>query len=117
MNNRNYMILKYLKEAGEYVTSKSLSALCNVSTKTILKDIKLINDDMKVTANYIEVKPSHGIKLIINNDEEFINLSDSYRSFQDYFVLSVNEREDRIKKYLIEKNDRVKSEMSAKMTK
>ena len=42
MNERNYTILKYLKENGEYVTSENLSALCNVSTKTILKDIKLI---------------------------------------------------------------------------
>ena len=39
MNTRNYLILKYLKEVGEYVTSETLSALCNVSTKTILKDI------------------------------------------------------------------------------
>ena len=51
MNERNYTILKYLKENGEYVTSENLSALCNVSTKTILKDIKLINEDMKSTKN------------------------------------------------------------------
>ena len=65
MNERNYTILKYLKENGEYVTSENLSALCNVSTKTILKDIKLINEDMKSTKNYIDVKTSQGLKLIM----------------------------------------------------
>ena len=65
MNERNYTILKYLKENGEYVTSENLSALCNVSTKTILKDIKLINEDMKSTKNYIDVKTSQGLKLLI----------------------------------------------------
>lgn len=64
MNERNYTILKYLKENGEYVTSENLSALCNVSTKTILKDIKLINEDMKSTKNYIDVKTSQGLKLV-----------------------------------------------------
>lgn len=42
MNTRNFIIIKYLKEVGEYVTAESLSALCHVSTKTILKDIKSI---------------------------------------------------------------------------
>ena len=87
MNERNYTILKYLKENGEYVTSENLSALCNVSTKTILKDIKLINEDMKSTKNYIDVKTSQGLKLVINNVDEFINLCNSYRSLQDSFVL------------------------------
>ena len=64
MNERNYTILKYLKENGEYVTSENLSALCNVSTKTILKDIKLINEDMKSTKNYIDVKTSQGLMLM-----------------------------------------------------
>lgn len=105
MNERNYTILKYLKENGEYVTSENLSALCNVSTKTILKDIKLINEDMKSTKNYIDVKTSQGLKLVINNVDEFINLCNSYRSLQDSFVFSVNEREDWIQKYLIESND------------
>ena len=80
MNERNYTILKYLKENGEYVTSENLSALCNVSTKTILKDIKLINEDMKSTKNYIDVKTSQGLKLVINNVDEFINLC----NFNDY---------------------------------
>ena len=100
MNERNYTILKYLKENGEYVTSENLSALCNVSTKTILKDIKLINEDMKSTKNYIDVKTSQGLKLVINNVDEFINLCNSYRSLQDSFVFSVNEREDWIQKSL-----------------
>ena len=74
MNKRNYQILKYLKETEEYVTSETLSAMNNVSTKTILKDIKSLNCDMKATDNYIEVTPSRGIKLVINDIEEFINL-------------------------------------------
>ena len=49
MNTRNYTVLKYLKEVGEYVTSEQLSAICHVSTKTILKDIQSLNEDMKVT--------------------------------------------------------------------
>lgn len=110
MNTRNYLILKYLKEVEDYVTSETLSALCNVSTKTILKDIQLLNDDMKISHNHIEVKPSHGIKLIINNIDEFVNLCNSYRPFQDYFVLSVTEREDWIQKYLIESNQWIKAE-------
>lgn len=115
MNTRNFIIIKYLKEVGEYVTAESLSALCHVSTKTILKDIKGINDDMKISSNYIEVRPSHGIKLIINDMDAFIHLSDSYRPFQDYFMLSVNEREDWIQKYLIESNGWVKADSLCEM--
>lgn len=115
MNTRNFIIIKYLKEVGEYVTAESLSALCHVSTKTILKDIKSINDDMKVSNNYIEVRPSHGIKLIIHDMDAFSNLSDSYRPFQDYFMLSVNEREDWIQKYLLEANDWIKADFLCEM--
>lgn len=115
MSTRNYLILKYLKDAGEYVTSETLSGLCNVSTKTILKDIQSLNDDMKATDNYIEVKPSHGIKLIINDIDGFINLNDSYRPFQDFYIFSVTEREDWIQKYLIESNRWVKSESLSEM--
>lgn len=114
MNTRNYIILKYLKEVSDYVTSESLSALCNVSTKTILKDIQLLNKEMNVSNNYIEVRPSHGIRIIINEIEEYINLSNSYRPFKND-ILSVTEREDWIEKYLIEKNDWVKSERLCEM--
>lgn len=115
MSTRNYLILKYLKDAGEYVTSETLSGLCNVSTKTILKDIQSLNDDMKATDNYIEVKPSHGMKLIINDIDGFINLSDSYRPFQNFYIFSVTEREDWIQKYLIESNRWVKAESLSEM--
>lgn len=115
MSTRNYLILKYLKDVGEYVTSETLSALCHVSTKTILKDIQSLNDDMKVSNNYIEVKPSHGIKLIINDIDEFVNLSNSYRPFQNFFIFSVTEREDWILKYLIESNKWVKAESLSEM--
>lgn len=110
MNTRNYIILKYLKEAGDYVTSENLSAICNVSTKTILKDIQLLNEEMKASNNFIEVKPSHGIRININDIEEYVNLSNSYRPFKDNVLLSVTEREDWIEKYLIETNDWVKLE-------
>lgn len=115
MNTRNYMILKYLKETGEYVTSNTLSALCNVSTKTILKDIKEINEDMKISKNYIDVKPSYGMKLIIRDMDEFINLCTSYRPFQDCFLFSVTEREEWIQKYLIESNNWIKAEKLCEM--
>ena len=110
MNTRNYTILKYLKEVGEYVTSEQLSAICHVSTKTILKDIQSLNEDMKVTNNYIDVKPSYGLKLVINDMDAFSDFSASYRPFQDYFVFSVNEREDWVQKYLIEEDKWIKSE-------
>lgn len=110
MNTRNYTILKYLKEVGEYVTSEQLSAICHVSTKTILKDIQSLNEDMKVTDNYIDVKPSYGLKLVINDIDAFSDFSAAYRPFQDYFVFSVNEREDWVQKYLIEEDKWIKSE-------
>ena len=110
MNTRNYTVLKYLKEVGEYVTSEQLSAICHVSTKTILKDIQSLNEDMKVTDNYIDVKPSYGLKLVINDMDAFSDFSASYRPFQDYFVFSVNEREDWVQKYLIEEDKWIKSE-------
>ena len=115
MNTRNYIILKYLKEVGDYVTSESLSALCNVSTKTILKDIRLLNEEMKSTSNFIEIKPSHGIRININDIDEYINLSNSYRPFKENAILSVTEREDWIEKYLIETNDWVKLERLCEM--
>lgn len=115
MNTRNYTILKYLKEVGEYVTSEQLSAICHVSTKTILKDIQSLNEDMKVTDNYIDVKPSYGLKLVINDIDAFSDFSASYRPFQDYFVFSVNEREDWVQKYLIEEDKWIKSEYICEM--
>ena len=115
MNTRNYTILKYLKEVGEYVTSEQLSAICHVSTKTILKDIQSLNEDMKVTDNYIDVKPSYGLKLVINDMDAFSDFSASYRPFQDYFVFSVNEREDWVQKYLIEEDKWIKSEYICEM--
>lgn len=110
MNKRNYQILKYLKETEEYVTSETLSAMNNVSTKTILKDIKSLNCDMKATDNYIEVTPSRGIKLVINDIEEFINLCNSFNDTNDFSIYSVTEREEWIQKYLIENNGWVKAE-------
>ncbi|WP_368390050.1 PTS transporter subunit EIIC [Thomasclavelia ramosa] len=110
MNKRNYQILKYLKETEEYVTSETLSAMNNVSTKTILKDIKSLNCDMKATDNYIEVTPSRGIKLVINDIEEFINLCNSFNDANDFSIYSVTEREEWIQKYLIENNGWVKAE-------
>lgn len=115
MNTRNYTILKYLKEVGEYVTSEQLSAICHVSTKTILKDIQSLNEDMKVTDNYIDVKPSYGLKLVINDIDAFSDFSAAYRPFQDYFVFSVNEREDWVQKYLIEEDKWIKSEYICEM--
>ena len=112
MNTRNYTILKYLKEVGEYVTSEQLSAICHVSTKTILKDIQSLNEDMKVTDNYIDVKPSYGLKLVINDMDAFSDFSASYRPFQDF---SVNEREDKVQKYLIEEDKWIKSEYICEM--
>ena len=115
MNTRNYTVLKYLKEVGEYVTSEQLSAICHVSTKTILKDIQSLNEDMKVTDNYIDVKPSYGLKLVINDIDAFSDFSASYRPFHDYFVFSVNEREDWVQKYLIEEDKWIKSEYICEM--
>lgn len=115
MNTRNYTVLKYLKEVGEYVTSEQLSAICHVSTKTILKDIQSLNEDMKVTDNYIDVKPSYGLKLVINDIDAFSDFSASYRPFQDYFVFSVNQREDWVQKYLIEEDKWIKSEYICEM--
>lgn len=115
MNTRNYTVLKYSKEVGEYVTSEQLSAICHVSTKTILKDIQSLNEDMKVTDNYIDVKPSYGLKLVINDIDAFSDFSASYRPFQDYFVFSVNEREDWVQKYLIEEDKWIKSEYICEM--
>lgn len=115
MNTRNYTILKYLKEVGEYVPSEQLSAICHVSTKTILKDIQSLNEDMKVTDNYIDVKPSYGLKLVINDIDAFSDFSAAYRPFQDYFVFSVNEREDWVQKYLIEEDKWIKSEYICEM--
>lgn len=115
MNTRNYTILKYLKEVGEYVTSEQLSAICHVSTKTILEDIQSLNEDMKVTDNYIDVKPSYGLKLVINDIDAFSDFSAAYRPFQDYFVFSVNEREDWVQKYLIEEDKWIKSEYICEM--
>lgn len=110
MNRRNYQILKCLKQTEEYVTAETLSAITNVSTKTILKDIKYLNADMKVTNNYIEVTPSRGIKLVINDVEEFKNLCNSFNDTNDFSIYSVTEREEWIQKYLIENNGWVKAE-------
>jgi len=110
MNTRNYQILKYLKESEEYVTSETLSALCHVSTKTILKDIQALNDDMRTTRNYIEVKPSSGIRLIINDINAFKNLCYSFNLSHDFSIDNVIEREDWIQKFLIESNTWIKTE-------
>lgn len=70
---------------------------------------------MKSTSNFIEIKPSHGIRININDIDEYINLSNSYRPFKENAILSVTEREDWIEKYLIETNDWVKLERLCEM--
>lgn len=106
MEKRSSKILSILKDSDTYVTAEALSASCLVSTKTILKDIKSLNEELKPSTNYIEVIPSHGIRLVINDIERFHAL---YYSF-DNTIHSVFEREEWIEKYLIENNSWVKSE-------
>jgi lichenan operon transcriptional antiterminator len=106
MEKRYYKILSILKDSDNYVTAETLSASCLVSTKTILKDIKSLNIEMKPSTNYIEVIPSHGIKLIINDIERFHSL---YYSF-DNTIHTVIEREEWIEKCLIENNSWVKAD-------
>jgi transcriptional antiterminator len=106
MKNRSYKILSILRNSDKYITAEALSASCLVSTKTILKDIKLLNEEMNSSRNYIEVVPSHGVKLIINDFKQFQSF---YSSF-DKTTHTILEREEWIEKYLIGINTWVKSE-------
>lgn len=106
MEKRSYKILSLLKKTDKYMTAEALSASCLVSSKTILKDIQSLNSQLNSSKNYIEVVPSHGVKLIINDYEQFQSF---YNSF-DENICSPIEREEWIEKYLIELNTWIKSE-------
>ncbi len=110
MNTRSQKILRYLKDREEYVTSETLSALNNVSSKTILKDIKSLNEDLKHTDNFIEVVPSMGLKLVVNDIEKLVNFYNSINHSNKFLIQGVVEREEWILNYLLESNEWVKVE-------
>lgn len=55
----------------EFVTSEELAAELNVSSKTIRNEIKNINNDLELYGAYIEIKPKHGCRLIVEDADAF----------------------------------------------
>ncbi|WP_159565127.1 BglG family transcription antiterminator [Streptococcus halichoeri] len=64
MNNRQCEILTDLIENPNYLSASNLSKKYNVSTKTILSDIKKIGDSVQKYNLSIEKKPRYGIRLL-----------------------------------------------------
>lgn len=69
---RMVSILKNLSKS-EYVSSKKLAAILELSSKTILNEIKELNQLLEPVKAYIEVKPKRGCKLVIGDEQAYSN--------------------------------------------
>ncbi len=71
MQTRLYKILTAITGSEDVVNSNYLSRLTNVSTRTIQKDIKLLNETLKKYGGFIHSIRSVGYKLEVINSEIF----------------------------------------------
>ena len=65
LDDRQIKILKSLFDNEKYITSKKLSEMLNVSTRTIKKDIIVINDFLDYYDAEITSKPGVGYQLAV----------------------------------------------------
>lgn len=71
MNEKNKMILSYLKSNDTYTQSNALAKYLNVSERTIKRYIKSLNYDLEDNGAKIDSTKGLGYKLTILSNEEF----------------------------------------------
>lgn len=71
MNEKNKMILSYLKSNETYTQSSALAKYLNVSERTIKRYIKSINADLEKHGARIDSTKGLGYKLLIFSNEDF----------------------------------------------
>ncbi|MFC6464496.1 BglG family transcription antiterminator [Marinilactibacillus sp. GCM10026970] len=74
MRKRQLKILKKLSSAHQPVTSDQLASLIEVSSRTIRKDIKTLNDELEQSGAYIYALKGKGFELVVKDQ----NLFDRY---------------------------------------
>ncbi|MEC6747230.1 BglG family transcription antiterminator [Marinilactibacillus sp. XAAS-LB27] len=71
MRRRQLKILKELSSAHQPVTSDQLASLIEVSSRTIRKDIKALNDELEQSGAYIYALKGKGFELVVKDKRLF----------------------------------------------
>ena len=75
---RQIKILNQLEKNGsEYTRAKDLVNICNVSQRTLYKEIESIKEEMNPSIAELECVQSRGYRLIINSKDAFSDYMDS----------------------------------------
>ena len=93
-----------------FITSEELATSLNVSSKTIRNEIRKINADLAKYKAYIEIKPKHGCKLVVNDHELFEQYLKSISSEEENIPNNAKERVFYILQLLLTNDDWIKVE-------
>lgn len=66
---RNRKILDYLISKKEYVPVKEIAKQMQLSEKTIYRDLKLLEEDLKERNIHLKKRPGVGISLVLTDDQ------------------------------------------------
>ncbi|KRF65475.1 hypothetical protein ASG99_18470 [Bacillus sp. Soil768D1] len=94
---RNRKILDYLISKKEYVPVKEIAKQMQLSEKTIYRDLKLLEEDLKERNIHLKKRPGVGISLVLT-DDQILKLSEeiSFLNKRDVCSLSVESRRMKI---------------------
>lgn len=109
-NTRYKSLFLQLLRTEEYITSKTLSEILNVSIRTIKNDIKLIREELPENI-YIISKPAKGYLLKIEEDNLEKKLKDYFQIYQPKTInTEFDERVIFILRYFMSKNEYIRME-------
>lgn len=75
LNERVKAIIRILREADDYVTSKELADKLDISVRTIKTAIKGLKMEIEAYGAHLEIKRGVGYRLHIVNEEAFLPIS------------------------------------------
>jgi Transcriptional antiterminator len=101
LTDRQSSIIKLVTESQDIISSSTIANELNVSTRTIINEIKSINEMITLHGANIESIPGKGYKLVINNKEKFYLYIDNC-IFSNLNNNDLNNKENRIN-YLLTK--------------
>ncbi|WP_148358992.1 BglG family transcription antiterminator [Peribacillus simplex] len=94
--NRNREILNYLISKKEYVPVKEISKHMQLSEKTIYRDLKVLEEDLKVRDIHLEKRPGVGISLVLT-DDQMLKLSEEISLLNKSVACSLSVESRRMK--------------------
>ncbi|MGE7762136.1 BglG family transcription antiterminator [Peribacillus sp. NPDC097895] len=94
--NRNREILNYLISKKEYVPVKEISKHMQLSEKTIYRDLKVLEEDLKERDIHLEKRPGVGISLVLT-DDQMLKLSEEISLLNKSVACSLSVESRRMK--------------------